>query len=207
MTAPRSPLAYFGIEPESRDARILRLVVQTVVQGVDADEGSLLVAEPEAGDLYFAMTIGDAESEKTLLGQRVPMGQGLTGLAAATQEVQIGSPTFSDVKQTDRKSTGPEAVLAAPLVTGDRLIGVVTAVSFREGKRFTARDATFAGQLATIAAVLVDQTMRLAGAPGEPARAALDQQVDSIAAHHPEALPQLAAMLASFKAALASRRR
>lgn len=207
MTAPRSPLAYFGIEPESREARILRLVVETVVQGVDGDEGSLLVAAPEAGDLYFAMTIGDEESEKTLLGQRVPMGQGLTGLAAATQEVQVGAPTFKDVAQTEKKSTGPEAVLAAPMVIGDRLIGVVTAVSFRDGKRFTARDATFAGRLATIAAVIVDQTMRLAGAVEDPTRAAIDDSVGSIAARYPEALPQLAAMLSSFEAALSARRR
>lgn len=214
MIADISPLTYFGIKPESREERILRLVIETVVEGLGADEGSLLVADPEGGDLRFAMTAGDPESERTLIGQRVPLGQGITGLAAATHDVQIGAPTYTDVRQTERKSGGPEAVLAAPMLIGDRLIGVVTAVSFAPGKRFDQGSARFAGRLATIAAVVVDQTTRLAALERAPederaagARAEIERAIEEIARDNPEALDQLLTIVLSFSGALRLRGR
>lgn len=43
---------------------------------------------------YLTMTIGNRSSEMTLIGQRVPLGKGITGLAAQMREVQIGAPAF-----------------------------------------------------------------------------------------------------------------
>ena len=57
-------------------------------------QGSLLVLDEKKKELVFAMTIGSRSSEMTLIGQRVPLGKGITGLAAQMREVQIGAPTF-----------------------------------------------------------------------------------------------------------------
>ena len=75
---------YLGILPQTSEAEILRLLIQTGAQIVDAEEGSLLVVDEESDDLRFAMTVGSEESEAKLLGQRVPLGKGITGLAATT---------------------------------------------------------------------------------------------------------------------------
>jgi putative methionine-R-sulfoxide reductase with GAF domain len=121
-----------------------------------------MVLDAKRNQLVFAMTIG--ESERTLIGQHVPLGKGLTGLAAATREVQIGAPTFKDVKQrkrADSTSSQPTAVIAAPMLIRDELIGVITAVGFDPRKRFTAADASLYAKTASVAAVVVDQQQRL----------------------------------------------
>lgn len=149
---------YLGITSKSQEEAVLRLLIELGAQFVAAEEGSLLVFDESASNLVFVMTTGNTASEKTLIGQRVPLGTGITGLAAQTREVQIGAPTF---KTRQAKTNQPEAVLAAPMLIDDRLIGVLTAVSFQKGKRFTSDDATLYGRIAAVAGVVVDQANRL----------------------------------------------
>jgi GAF domain-containing protein len=154
--------AYLGIMPRTPEEAVLRLLVETAVQYAGAEEGSLLVPDGRKNQLLFAMTT--SESEKTLIGQHVPIGKGLTGLAAATREVQIGAPTFKDIKQRKRAgstSGQPTAVIAAPMLIRDELVGVITAVSFDPRKRFTASDASLYAKIASVAAVIVDLQRRL----------------------------------------------
>jgi transcriptional regulator with GAF, ATPase, and Fis domain len=151
---------YLGLMPGTGEDQVLRLIVETGVRAVGGDEGSLLVYDPEANDLTFVMTYGNEESEEMLLGQRVPMGTSLAGLAAETGEVQIGAPRYRDMQQTEAMG-GIQAVISAPMKLGDRLIGVITAVSNQEGKRFTVDDGQLYACLATIAALVVNQALLL----------------------------------------------
>ena len=203
---------YLNIQPKSEYENTLRLLIRMGLLVTDGDEGSLLVLDPEASDLRFAMTIGNADSEAALLGQRVPLGQGITGLAAATLEVQIGAPTYKDVQQSarlDQGTSGPEAVMAAPLLSGSELVGVITAVSFKNNKRFTTQDGKLFGGFAAIAGVLVDQARHLARLKEEAeagARAGQDgpegqlaRSVAAIARVRPEAMEEVAALLGSIE--------
>ncbi len=153
--------AYLGIVPRTPEAAVLRLLVEMAVQCVGAEEGSLMVLDDKKNRLVFAMTVG--QSERTLIGQHVPLGKGLTGLAAVSREVQIGAPTFKDIKQRKRAGSmgQPTAVIAAPMLIRDELAGVITAVSFDPRKRFTAADASLYAKTAAVAAVIVDQHRRL----------------------------------------------
>lgn len=156
--------AYLGVATESSEEKVLRLLIELGAQFVDAQEGSLLVLDEAAAELVFAMTIGSAASEKSLIGHRVPLGEGLVGLAAQTHEVQIGAPRF-DVPEAaggEADKGKPKAVLAAPMLIGDRLIGVITAVSFDRDKRFSTDDAMLYGRIATVAGVVVEQRRKLA---------------------------------------------
>jgi GAF domain-containing protein len=149
--------AYLGVSHLSSEDAVFRLLVELGAQFVGADEGSLLVLDEAKQELVFAMTVGNSASEQNLLGQRVPLGKGITGLAAQTHEVQIGAPIFRDVDQPET----PKSVLAAPMLIQDQLVGVITAVSFRPDKRFSSADATLYGRIATALAVLVDQRRKL----------------------------------------------
>ena len=169
MSPPAQPASdhllsrFLGILPSTPEEKILRMLIELGCEVVGGQEGSLLVYDKEDDVLRFAMTVGDPESERKLRGQAVPLGAGLTGLAAATLEVQTGAPTFKDVEQQQRKgdTSTPDAVIAAPMVSGDELVGVVTAVSFEDGKRFTSRDARLYAGFAAIAAIVVDLRRRL----------------------------------------------
>jgi GAF domain-containing protein len=157
MATPNSVLgAYMGISYKSPEEKVLRLLIELGAQVAGVREGSLLVLDEKKGELVFAMTVGSSSSEKELVGQRVPLGEGIVGLAAQTHEVQIGAPTF-DTEQTQE----PKAVIAAPMLVGDRLIGVITAVSFQPDKRFNSNDAMLYARVATVAGVVVEQHRRL----------------------------------------------
>jgi sigma-B regulation protein RsbU (phosphoserine phosphatase) len=155
--------AYLGISSQSQEEAILRLLIELGAQFAGAHEGSLLVLDEKKNDLVFAMTVGDKSSQSALIGQRVPLGKGITGLAAQMREVQIGAPTFKT--RQARKQRGapeePQAVLAAPMLASDQLMGVLTAISFEPGKRFTTQDALLYGRLAAVAGVVVNQSRQL----------------------------------------------
>jgi phosphoserine phosphatase RsbU/P len=155
--------AFLGITSHSQEEAILRVLIEVGAQCVGANEGSLLVVDEKKNDLVFAMTVGDQSSESALIGQRVPLGKGITGLAAQTREVQIGAPTFKTRQAKTRRGVPgePQAVLAAPMLASDQLIGVLTAVSFEPGKRFTSQDALLYGRLAAVAGVVVHQSSQL----------------------------------------------
>jgi GAF domain-containing protein len=174
-------MRYFDLDAESPELQVMRLLVELCGQVVGAEEGSLLVVDHSQDpprELIFAMTVGSRESEETLRGQRVPLGEGLAGIAAVTHEVQIGAPLYDGVQQAQRGEAPPgqpTAVIAAPMLVEDGLVGVITAVSFEEGKRFTAEDAALYARAASVAGVVVDQRRRLdavesQGGSGEAAR-------------------------------------
>ena len=86
--------AYLGITHESPEEKVLTLLIEIGNQFVDAQAGSILLVDEANNELVFAMTVGHGAPEDILLGQRVPIGKGLVGLAAQTHQVQIGAPTF-----------------------------------------------------------------------------------------------------------------
>jgi GAF domain-containing protein len=200
---------YLGVLPSTPEAIALRQLVEIGVSVVAADEGSLLVVEPDGRNLRFAMTIG--ASEQTLLGQRVPIGSGVTGLAAATRQVQVGAPVYRDVEQTERLSEGPESVIAAPMMLGDSVIGVMTAVTFTKGRLFSAKESDLYARFSGLAGLLVEQTRLLktrqegeAQASGLGDAARLEHEILAslrrIVANRPTALASLAQILAGIEA-------
>ena len=141
---------YLGLSPGLED-QALSLIVETGVRAVGGDEGSLLLYNPEANDLTFAMTYGNENAEQMLVGTQVPMGS-LAGLAAETGQVQIGAPRYKDAKLAE--TTGSvQSVISAPMIFGDRLIGVITAISNKPDKRFSEADGQLYACLATVAAL------------------------------------------------------
>ena len=206
-----------GILPNSSEEQVLRLLVQVGVDAVGGSEGSVLLYDKDDNSLQFAMTYGDSESEQKLLGQKVPMGKGLTGLSASTLEVQIGAPTFSGVEQAkrgeDRESNEPESVIAAPMTANDQLIGVMTAVSHEKGKRFNAKDGTLYMGLATIAGLVISQNQRLslAGLQTDEElqkagqhEAFIVRSVARLTHRSPEALQEIASILGGIEALISA---
>jgi GAF domain-containing protein len=157
---------YLSILPQTPEEKVLRLLIEVGREIVGAQEGSLPVFDESRQDLVFAMTAGNADSEISLAGQRVPLGSGVTGLAALTHEVQAGAPTFDDIQQSERLNRGgpvqPSVVLAAPMLVNDVLVGVLTAISFEPGKHFSSRDLRFYASFAAIAGLVVQQRRTLA---------------------------------------------
>jgi CHASE2 domain-containing sensor protein len=145
------------------EERVFQLLIELGAQFVGAEEGSLLMLDGEKKELVLTATYGEHTSKEMKIGARVPMGKGLTGLAAQTHEVQIASPARKDGEPgvEGEQGQGPSAQIAAPILKDDTLIGVITAESFKKGKRFAMPDAVVFGRLSTVFAIVIDQNRRL----------------------------------------------
>lgn len=169
MKNPAPPAAWNALGLQ--DPRSVRFALDQLVRAglgvLGADQGSLLLAEPRARRLRFAMVVDARDGTppgapgSALVGSTVPYGEGITGMAALTHDVQSASAADGASFYRVRGDGSPPAVLAAPLLSGERLLGVLTAVSFDPRKVFSPADARLYGIFANLAAVVVDQQRRL----------------------------------------------
>ena len=150
-----------GIKNPEEIKYAFQLLIQTGLQLLKADEGSLLIYRKQEKDLQFACTIG-AKNPEALLGKTIPIGKGITGMAAMPCEIQsasrAGGSNFFDIADDG----SPNSVVAAPMMLDDELIGVITAVSFDREKSFTTADCQNFSLLSQIGAIIISQQQQLA---------------------------------------------
>lgn len=144
--------------PADRKAgEILRLLIEIGLEMLRADQGSLLLYDPAAGNLVFVMTAGDGN--EALIGRRLAVGSGIAGMAAQSGELQIGAKDRMLRLPGDGE---PNTVIAAPIMArNDDLLGVMTLVSFDPERFFTLKEGEFYLKLAAVAGVVIDQQKRL----------------------------------------------
>ena len=155
--------AYLSFGKALEDDALLHLIMEIGVEMMRADEGSLLLLDREKKELEFMITIGPSESAKTLKGQRFSMHQGISGLAASTGEPQTGSPSYRGVKQPrheKEKQLELTAVLAAPMIVEDNVVGVITAVSYQKERVFSSNDAQLYCKFANLCGNVLQHRLR-----------------------------------------------
>jgi GAF domain-containing protein len=147
---------------EHRD--LLEQIVQTAMHVLDARAGSLYLLDEDNNELIFEVAQG--ERAAPLVGQRLPLGQGLAGWVAATGQ----SIAVADVQQDPRwgrhvaETVGysPRSMMAMPLMLRDRVTGVLQLLDKNGGQPFSAGDlatlSLFAQQAAV--AIALSRTMR-----------------------------------------------
>ena len=140
---------------------LLRLVVELGIHAISAEEGSLLLLDGPTKELVFAMTAGDLMSESALKGQRVPVGEGVTGLAASTRKVQVGVPASRAVRHPEHYAgRAPSFLIAAPMLADDELVGVLTAARYAADKPFADEDQRLFARIAELAGAVVPRACR-----------------------------------------------
>lgn len=123
------------MKPETKD--VIRCLVELSLELMNATQGAFLSADDASKMLRFdvvAVKHGTADALKRisekLIGGIVAYGEGLTGKAASTRTVQFSTRSSDDSFSHVRGDGEPNAVLAVPVIRGDRLFGVLTAVCF-----------------------------------------------------------------------------
>lgn len=136
---------------------LLRQILKSSLDAINAEDGSLMILDEDTGDLVFVLAMGRVPQEE-IFGFRVPEGKGIAGWVVANKEPTI----VDDVRNDDRffptvdDHFGFEthSVLCAPIVGGQRVLGVVEILNKVKGHTFTVDDLTlvtllcrFAGEL------------------------------------------------------------
>jgi GAF domain-containing protein len=144
--------------PGSPDA-LLTSIVEAAARIFGAAAASILLVNEAEGVLEFKVAHG--ASNRDLVGTRIPLNQGIAGYVAMS-----GQPiAISDVAQDTRfnqdfaKSTGyvPRSILAAPLLAGERVIGVMEVLDKINAPSFGMQDMELLGLFARQAALAIDQ--------------------------------------------------
>ena len=136
---------------------IRRRAIEAATRLADAETGSLLLVDCETGELFFEVALGDREG--VLKEMRLAKGQGIAGAVAASGEPAIVNDVRSDPRffeGADEKSLfQTKSMLCVPVMTKERVIGVLQAINKREGL-FDEDDREVLSALANQVAVAVE---------------------------------------------------
>ena len=154
-------LSLVGMQNPEKVLNAFKLLISLGLKLLGADEGSLLVFRKDRRELQFVATIGGKAGD-TLVGKTVPLGKGITGMAAMTGEIQTASRATGKNLFSIQDDGEPNSVIAAPIMLDDELIGVITAVSFRKEKEFSIDDCRNFDILSELGAVIITQEQEIA---------------------------------------------
>ena len=141
---------------------LLGAIVHVARSIFGAKASSILLLDEEAGELVFEAVVG--EGEESLLGTRFPADHGIAGWVLATRTPLV----IEDVEQDPRhardvaEGTGyvPKGIMAAPLLTEDAALGVLSVLDRPERSLFSLQEMELLGLFANQAAIAVDLLQR-----------------------------------------------
>jgi diguanylate cyclase (GGDEF)-like protein len=143
--------------------RIIDLAMEQVGAFLRPRAWSFLLADPEQGLLTVAQTGGEGLGD--LKGTRLGIGEGIAGRAAQrrqpvlVEDVGSGGATYGAPELP--KSLSARSVLAVPLLSRGRVVGVVEAIDRLTPGPFRGADARLLSLLLEPAAVAVDNALLL----------------------------------------------
>jgi GAF domain-containing protein len=151
-----------AILPKSHDA-LLKSIVEAAGRIFGAAAASILLVNDDEQVLEFKVAYGPANRD--LVGEKFPLDKGIAGYVVMTGQ-PIGT---SNVRQDARfnqdfaKSTGyvPNSILATPLLSHDRIIGVMEVLDKIDATSFDMQDMELLGMFARQAALAIDQSQQI----------------------------------------------
>jgi sigma-B regulation protein RsbU (phosphoserine phosphatase) len=120
---------------------MIQTVLYSAKRVIRAESASLFLVDEKTGELYFEIIAGN---KKDLKGFRIPRGQGIAGITAATKkslivnDAQNDARVFRQVDQVSREIT--RNILAAPLLIEGEAIGVIEVINTIDRPAFSEHD-------------------------------------------------------------------
>ena len=136
----------------------LALFADLARAATNSDESSILLLDQASDVLRFIATMSREGAETKLIGYAVPMGEGITGLAAKSGDLQIGAPTYDD-KELSEATGDVKHVVAAPIIGRHGLLGAATAISFERADSYTIEDGRKLAAAAEAAGLAIDRML------------------------------------------------
>ena len=141
--------------------RIVDVAMETVREFLNLRAWMFLMSDPEQGLLTVERTGGEGMS--ALKGRRFGMGEGVAGQAAQRRQPILlddaGASAFGPADPS--RPVAARSVVAVPLLSRGRLIGVVVAVDRTRTGQFTGQDARLLSTLLEPAGVAIDNALLL----------------------------------------------
>jgi len=140
---------------------LLQKIMETSERIMDAEASSVILVDPEKGDLFFELALGGKGDEVREI--RLRMGEGIAGWVAETgQPVKIDDAARDErwsSKVANRVDYPTRTMLCVPLMSKGEVIGVLQVLNKRGGKIFTDRDLKLLQSIAAPAAMSLENAM------------------------------------------------
>jgi signal transduction histidine kinase len=153
----------------------LQLIIERIVDCLDADQGSILLLDPETGELRGRAACGDEAS--LALGARIPIGSPIAGTVAERRvpmiiDDDVMAKHFPTEFKRGRKIA---SALSIPLLAGQNFVGVININRSNRERPFAAADVR---PVKLFAERIADTVLQLQTShhPAEPTTASSDVQ-------------------------------
>lgn len=151
------------VSADPLSAELLQSVVDVARAIFGAQASSVFLLDPEADELVFQAVSG--QGEEFLVGRRFPATSGIAGWVAVSGEPMVVTDLSQDAafdrELAESTRYVPSALMAAPLVHGDRILGVLEVLDPVPQSRSSLNEldllALFARQAAAALRVVVDR--------------------------------------------------
>ena len=175
MSDLRAAVAAGVLGAEDSYRSLLQATVEVARAIFHAKASSVFLLDEETDELVFEAVAGEGAGE--LVGKRFPSSTGVAGWVLTTRQPLVVDDLSADTRfsREAAASTGyvPRAIMAVPLLVGERSLGVLEVLDRPADSAFTLAEMNLLGLFANQAAVALDLLQR-----GRRARAALDGEGD-----------------------------
>ncbi len=142
---------------------LLDSIVEAAARIFGAGAASILLVNEEEQVLEFTVACGPVG--QNLVGTKYPLDKGIAGYVVMTGQPIATSHVEQDARfdRAFAQSTGyvPESILATPLLSGERVIGVMEVLDKINASSFGVQDMELIGMFARQAALAIDQAQQL----------------------------------------------
>lgn len=139
---------------------MLRSIVEATVALFDAEAASIALYDPTADRLVFEVAAG--EQGQGVIGLSIAPDQGIAGYVFRTGQALALSDVEHDARfgraVAEQTAYLPRSIVAVPLVSEDRTIGVLEVLDKRSAPTFSLRDIELAAIFAQQAATAIGAT-------------------------------------------------
>jgi GAF domain-containing protein len=158
MSGDRAAVAAGLLPGDDLHRALLRSIVDVARAIFGARAASVFLLDSGADELVFEAVSG--EGQTSLVGRRFPSSTGIAGWVLVTGQSLVLDDVSADPRFASQaaESTGyvPKAIMAVPLESGDRTLGVLEVLDRPSGGRFTMAESDLLGMFAAQAAVALD---------------------------------------------------
>jgi signal transduction histidine kinase len=142
---------------------LLRIIIESSVEMLSGEAGSLLLVDESSGDLIFRLAVGGSGQE--LVGTRIPKGSGIAGTVVNTARHVIVNDAHQDRRwfgevrnEIDRNTRrfATRSILAVPLAARGGVLGVIEVINKKDGSPFVDDDVNLLTTFASQGAIAIE---------------------------------------------------
>jgi GAF domain-containing protein len=158
----RAAVAAGALAGQEHHRPLLQAIVEVARAIFAARAASIMLLDEAQGELVFEAVTG--EGEDTLIGRRIPADTGIAGWVAQSRQPLVVEDVTADPRfaADEARRTGyvPQGLMAVPLLSEDRVLGVLNVLDRPAQRRFSVAEMDLLSLFANQAAVALELLLR-----------------------------------------------